>query len=176
MLISRIRIIILDVRGDPAKTVLIVDSQPREATALQKQLAFAGFKTEIATTGAGAIKIVEEHPPDIVLVEASLSDADSIEVVAFIRSDLRTRRLPVLAMSVFVHMKDRCLKGGCDDFVQKPIKILDLVARIRKALRWPKLSTKREGASMLTPLFKNCRIFLLHGPDDNHLNFVASGF
>jgi len=135
LLISRIRIIILDVRGDLTKTVLIVDSQPREAAALQKQLAFAGFKTEIATTGAGAIKIVEEHPPDIVLVEASLSDADSIEVVAFIRSDLRTRRLPVLAMSVFPHMKDRCLKGGCDDFVQKPIKILDLVARIRKALR-----------------------------------------
>jgi len=135
LLISRIRIIILDVKGDPAKTVLIVDSQPREAAALQKQLVFAGFKTEIATTGAGAIKIVEEHPPDIVVIEASLSDLDSVEVVAFIRSDLRTRRLPVLAMSVFAHMKDRCLKGGCDDFVQKPIKILDLVARIRKALR-----------------------------------------
>ena len=122
-------------KGDPAKTVLIVDNQPREAAALQKQLAFAGFKTEIATTGAGAIKIVEEHPPDIVVIEASLSDLDSVEVVAFIRSDLRTRRLPVLAMSVFAHMKDRCLEGGCDDFVQKPIKILDLVARIRKALR-----------------------------------------
>jgi len=135
LLISRIRIIILDVKGDPAKTVLIVDNQPREAAALQKQLAFAGFKTEIATTGAGAIKIVEEHPPDIVVIEASLSDLDSVEVVAFIRSDLRTRRLPVLAMSVFAHMKDRCLEGGCDDFVQKPIKILDLVARIRKALR-----------------------------------------
>ena len=125
----------MDVKGDPAKTVLIVDNQPREAAALQKQLTFAGFKTEITTTGSDAIKIIEEHPPDIVLVEASLSDADSIEVVAFIRSDLRTRRLPVLAMSVFAHMKDRCLKGGCDDFVQKPIKVLDLVARIRKSLR-----------------------------------------
>ena len=34
------------------KTVLIVDNQPRETAALQKQLAFAGFKTEIAMTGA----------------------------------------------------------------------------------------------------------------------------
>ena len=112
------------------KTVLIVDNQ-----LMQKQLAFAGFKTEIGTTGAGAIKIVEEHPPDIVLIEASLSDIDSVEVVTFIRSDLRTCRLPVLAMSVLPHLKGRCLKGGCDDFLQKPIKILDLVARIRKALR-----------------------------------------
>ena len=92
----------------------------------------------------GAIKIIEEHPPDIVLIEvlieASLSDIDSVEVVAFVRSDLRTCRLPVLAMSVLPHLKGRCLKGGCDDFLQKPIKILDLVARIRKALPWPTYS------------------------------------
>jgi PleD family two-component response regulator len=87
--------IISDVKTDSAKTVLIVDNQPRETATLQKQLAFAGFRTEIATTGAGAIKIVEEHPPDIVLLEASLSDIDSVEVVAFIRSDLRTCRMPV---------------------------------------------------------------------------------
>jgi DNA-binding response OmpR family regulator len=124
----------IDVGNDNEKTVLIVDNQPRETAALQKRLAFAGFKTEIATTGAGAIKIVEEHPPDIVLLEASLSDIDSVEVVAFIRSDVRTCRLPVLAMSALGHMKGRCLEGGCDDFLQKPIKILDLVARIRRAL------------------------------------------
>src|SRR5437016_6539335 len=124
----------IEVGTDSPKTVLSVDNQPRETAALQKQRAFAGFRTDIATTGAGAIKIVEEHPPDIVLIEASLSDIDSVEVVTFIRSDLRTCRLPVLAMSVLPHLKGRCLKGGCDDFLQKPIKILDLVARIRKAL------------------------------------------
>lgn len=117
--IFRIRIIILAVAIDSEKTVLIVDNQPREAVALQKQLAFAGFTTEIATTGEYAVKILEAHPPDIVLLEASLSDIDSGEVVAFIRSDLRTCRLPVLAMSVFPHMKGRCLKGGCDGLPSK---------------------------------------------------------
>jgi CheY-like chemotaxis protein len=63
----------LDVGIDSEKTGLIVDNQPREAAALPKQLAFAGFKTEFATTGAGAIQKVEEHTPDIVLLEASLS-------------------------------------------------------------------------------------------------------
>jgi two-component system response regulator MprA len=133
--ISRIRTIIFIVGTSGPKTVLIVDNQPRATAMLQKQLAFAGFKTEVATTGEGAIKIMEASAPDIVLLEASLSDVDSGEVVSFIRSDLRTCRIPVLAMSVLPHMKDRCLKEGCDDFVQKPIKILDLVARIRKALR-----------------------------------------
>jgi PleD family two-component response regulator len=77
LLISRIRIIVSDVGTASEKTVLIVDNQSRETAALQKQLAFAGFKTEIAMTGAGTINIVEERPPDIVLIEASLSDIDS---------------------------------------------------------------------------------------------------
>ncbi len=112
----------IEVGTDSPKTVLIVDNQPRETAALQKQLAFAGFRTEIATRRAGAIRIVEEHPPDIVLIEASLSDIDSVEVVAFIRSDLRACRMPILAMSVLPHMKGRCLKGGCDDFLRKSLR------------------------------------------------------
>jgi len=45
----------LEVETASEKTVLIVDNQPRETAALQKQLAFAGFKTEIATTGTRAL-------------------------------------------------------------------------------------------------------------------------
>ena len=63
------------------------------------------FGPRLRTRRAGAIRIVEEHPPDIVLIEASLSDIDSVEMVAFIRSDLRACRMPILAMSVLPHMK-----------------------------------------------------------------------
>ena len=117
------------------KTILVVDNQQREMAALRKQLEFAGFKTLVAHTGTGAINKIEEHPPDVVLLEVSLSDIDALEVVSFIRNDSKNCLIPVLAMSVFPHMKDRSLRGGCNDFFQKPIKILDLVARIRKALR-----------------------------------------
>jgi CheY-like chemotaxis protein len=117
------------------KTILLVDNQPREMAALRKQLEFAGFKTQVAHTGTGAINKIEEQPPDIVLLEVSLSDMDGLEVVSFIRNDSKTHRIPVLAMSAFHHMRDRCLRAGCDDFFQKPIRILDLVAGIRKAVR-----------------------------------------
>jgi DNA-binding response OmpR family regulator len=117
------------------KTILIVDNHQRETTALCKQLEFAGFKTQVAHTGTGAINKIEENPPDVVLLEVSLSDIDALEVVSFIRNDSNNCLIPVLAMSVFPHMKDRFLRGGCNDFFQKPIKMLDIVARIRKALR-----------------------------------------
>ena len=102
---------------------------------MRKQLEFAGFKTQVAHTGTGAINKIEEHPPDIVLLEVNLSDIDALEVVSFIRNNSKNCLIPVLAMSALPHMKDRSLRGGCNDFFQKPIKILDLVARIRKALR-----------------------------------------
>ena len=95
----------------------------------------SGFKTHVAHTGTGAINKVEEQPPDLVLLEVSLSDIDALEVVSFIRNDSKNCLIPVLAMSAFPHMKERSLRGGCNDFFQKPIKIVDLVARIRKALR-----------------------------------------
>lgn len=120
---------------DTEKTILIVDNQHRETAALRKQLEFAGFKTQVAHTGTGAINKIEEHPPDIVLLEVNLSDIDALEVVSFIRNNSNNCLIPVLAMSALPHMKDRSLRGGCNDFFQKPIKILDLVARIRKALR-----------------------------------------
>jgi DNA-binding response OmpR family regulator len=117
------------------KTILIVDNQQREAAALRKQLEFAGFKTQVAHTGTGAISQIAEHPPDVVLLEVSLSDIDALEVVSFIRNDSKNCLIPVLAMSAFPHMRDRSLRGGCNDFFQKPIKVLDIVARIKKALR-----------------------------------------
>ena len=120
---------------DTEKTILIVFKEQNETAALRKQLEFAGFKTQVAHTGTGAIMKIEERPPDLVLLEVSLSDMDALEVVSFIRNSSKNCLIPVLAMSFFPHMKDRSLRGGCNDFFQKPIKILDLVARIRKALR-----------------------------------------
>jgi two-component system, cell cycle response regulator DivK len=66
---------------------------------------------------------VEEDPPNAVVLEVSLSDMDGLEVVSFIRNDPKTYGIPVVAISAFPHMKDRCLQAGCDDFLQKPIKI-----------------------------------------------------
>lgn len=117
------------------RSVLIVDSQEREATALCKQLEGAGFKTWVAHTGTGAINKIKEHLPEIVILEVSLPDVDALEIVSFIRNDCKNCLIPVIAMSAFPYMKDRSLQGGCNDFFQKPIKILDLVVRIRKALR-----------------------------------------
>jgi two-component system response regulator MprA len=123
------------VSPDTRKTILIVDSHQTDALALRKQLDFAGFNTQVAHTGTGAINKIAEHLPDLVLLEISLSDGDALDVVSFIRNESKNCLIPVFVMSAFPHMKERFLRGGCNDFFQKPITVLDIVARIRRALR-----------------------------------------
>lgn len=109
-------------RAETEKTVLLVDNQPRETAALREQLEFAGFKTQVAHTGTGAINKIEEQSPDVVLLEVSLSDMDGLEVVSFIRDDSKTHRIPVLEMSALHHMRDRCLRGGVMSSFKSPLE------------------------------------------------------
>ena len=104
------------------KTVLIVENQPNYTQLLVKQLLFAGLKPVVAITGEGGIKKVAECRPDLILMEAELSDMDIMEFMSLLRQRPEADDVPVVAMSVFPHLKSKCLEGGCNDFLQKPIK------------------------------------------------------
>ena|SRR5215472_14391565 len=122
-----------------AKTVLIVENQPNYTQLLVKQLLFVGLNPVVAITGEGGIKKLAECHPDLILTEAELADMDIMEFISRLRQRLQGDRVPVIAMSVFPHLKSRCLEVGCNDFLQKRIKIIELMAHVRKFLQ---LSTK----------------------------------
>jgi CheY-like chemotaxis protein len=118
-----------------SKTVLIVDKQPKEIAYFTKQLAIAGFAVSFARTGAGAIKSIKEHATDVVLLDIDLSDMGGIDVVKAIRENPDRAGTPIIAVSAFPFMKAKCLDNGCNGFIQKPIKALDLVTQLRKLTR-----------------------------------------
>jgi len=68
-------------------------------------------------------------------MEAELSDMDIMEFISLLRQRPQADGIPVVAMSVFAHLKSKCLKGGCNDFLQKPVKMIELMAHIRKFLQ-----------------------------------------
>ena len=117
------------------KTILIVENQPNYTQLLVKQLLFAGLKPVVAITGEGGIKKVAECRPDLILMEAELSDMDIMEFISLLRQRPEADDVPVVAMSVFPHLKSKCLEGGCNDFLQKPIKMVELMTRVRKFLQ-----------------------------------------
>ena len=63
---------------------------------MHKRLEFAGIKTHVAHTGTGAINKIEEQPPDLILLEITLSDIDALEVVRLFEMIPRT----VLSLSL----------------------------------------------------------------------------
>ena len=120
--------------NETQKTVLIVENQPNYTQLLVKQLLFAGLKPVVAITGEGGIKKVAECHPELILMEAELSDMDVVEFISLLRQRPEADDVPVIAMSGFSHLKSKCLECGCNDFLQKPIEIIELMTHVRKFL------------------------------------------
>jgi CheY-like chemotaxis protein len=101
-------------------------------------LVYRGLCYFTYSTGAGAIKVIKEHAPDVVLLEIDvlldidLSAMGGIGLVRAIREDPVRAGTTIIAIGAFPYMKVMCLDNGCDDFIKKPIKALDLLTQLRK--------------------------------------------
>lgn len=120
--------------GERAKSVLIIEKQANYTQALVKQVMFAGLEPLVAVTGEGGLRKALECHPDIILLELDLTDMNGLELIALIKEKPQLQSIPIVAMSIFPHLKSAALYGGCDDFLQKPVKMIDLMSRIRRCL------------------------------------------
>jgi len=117
------------------KAVLIVEKQPNYTQLLVKQVMFAGLRPQVAVTGEGGLRKALELRPDLILLELDLTDMNGLEFVALLKEKPQLQKVPIVAMSIFAYLKNAALYGGCDDFLQKPVKMIDLMNRIRPYLR-----------------------------------------
>lgn len=114
------------------KIVLIVEKQPNYTSPLVKQVMFAGLSPLVAVTGEGGLRKANEHHPDLILLELELTDMNGLDLVALIKDRPRLEKIPIVAMSIFPSMKYGALYGGCDEFLKKPVRMLDLMAHVRR--------------------------------------------
>jgi DNA-binding response OmpR family regulator len=116
------------------KTVLVVEKQPNYTQLLVKQIMFAGLRPVIAVTGEGGLRKATEYHPDLILLELDLTDMDGLQFVSLLKERSQLEKIPIVAMSIFSYMKMAALYGGCDDFLKKPVRMIDLMAHIRHFL------------------------------------------
>ena len=114
------------------KTVLIVEKQPNYTQQLVKQVMFAGLTPIVAVTGEGGLRKATEFRPDLILLELDLTDMDGLELVPLLKERPFVEKIPIVAMSIFAYMKFAALHEGCDEFLKKPVKMIDLMAHIRR--------------------------------------------
>ncbi|MGH7793961.1 MAG: response regulator [Candidatus Binatia bacterium] len=117
------------------KTVLIIEKQPNYTQLLVKQVMFAGLNPLVAVTGEGGLRKALEHHPDLILLELDLTDMDGLEFVSLLKEKPQLQNIPIVAMSIFSYLRTAALYGGCDDFLKKPVKMIDLMTHIRQFLR-----------------------------------------
>jgi DNA-binding response OmpR family regulator len=117
------------------KRILIVEDEERIASFLQKGLKANGFSTSIAPTGSEALALLSTGEFDLVILDIGLPDIDGLEVLdEFRRKD---RSTPVLVLTARDSVGDTVagLEGGADDYVTKPFRFEELLARVRVRLR-----------------------------------------
>jgi DNA-binding response OmpR family regulator len=119
------------------KHILVVDDNPDIVRLITLRLEQEGFATSGATSGAQALKLLEGSFPDLVLLDIVMPGLTGFEVCQQIKANPRTRNLPVVMLSARDSTGDKVhgLEQGADEYVTKPVRLAELVARVRALLR-----------------------------------------
>jgi two-component system phosphate regulon response regulator PhoB len=122
---------------NPVPAILIVDDERDLASLLEFNLRQAGFETAVAATGAEALAHLRRRVPDLVLLDLMLPDVSGTEVCRTVKSDPRTRHVPVVMLTARGEEVDKVVgfELGADDYVTKPFSVRELVLRVRAVLR-----------------------------------------
>ncbi|WP_404423100.1 response regulator [Nibricoccus sp. IMCC34717] len=120
-----------------APTVLVVDDDSRCRALLKSLLEPDGYRVLTADNGQEAIAFAVSHQPDLVLLDVMMPDMDGYEVCRLLRSDKALSHLPIIFTTALDDRKSRLrgIEAGADDFVTKPIDLVELRARVRSITR-----------------------------------------
>jgi CheY-like chemotaxis protein len=117
--------------------ILVVDDYEDAREMYAEYLRFSGFRVAEARNGNEALEQAFALTPDLILMDLSLPGMDGWEATRQLKSDERTRDIPVVALTghALAGASEGARKAGCDSFVTKPCLPDDLVVEVRRMLR-----------------------------------------
>ena len=124
--------------------VLVIDDDQALLRALRVGLSARGHEVIVAITGEEGLSKIALNEPDVVLLDLGLPDLDGLEVCHRIR---QWSDVPVIVVSAAgqENRKVAALDGGANDYVTKPFGVVELEARIRRAIRDPRAARVPQG-------------------------------
>lgn len=122
---------VVDLAEGGMKTVLIVDDDTDIVTLLEQVLVDEGYVVRTAV-GEGALRVAVDEHPNVILLDIMMPGMDGVEVSHRLRSDVRTRDIPIVAMSASHRLRDRAREMQVDGLLAKPFDLDELLAHIER--------------------------------------------
>lgn len=118
------------------KRILVVDDEEYIQQLLQTVLSKEGYEVSVAGDGDEALRLIEQDAYDLVVLDIMMPGTDGLEVLRQVKSSERLKFTPVIIMTALMDrdVRYRALDLGADEFLNKPIDIYELRARVRTLL------------------------------------------
>jgi len=115
--------------------ILVAEDEPAMLMGLKDNLQYEGYDVLTATNGEEAFELARNNRPDLVLMDVMMPKVDGFEATRRIRE--AGFKVPILMLTARAQEDDvvRGLELGADDYITKPFKLAELLARIKVALR-----------------------------------------
>src|SRR5690606_9824296 len=126
-----------EVRHPMPASILVVEDEPAIRDLLTVNLRHGGYRPLQAGDAGSAKRQIDAELPDLVLLDWMLPDESGTEFARRLRSDERTRGLPIIMLTARSEEGDRLngFDAGVDDYICKPFSPRELLARIKALLR-----------------------------------------
>lgn len=129
--------------------ILIAEDEPRIASFLEKGLSAKGYTTTIATNGNEVLSLALENNFDLLVLDLGLPKKDGLTILEELRGQGVTFPIIILTARDDIQDKVAGLEGGADDYMTKPFRFEELLARIRLRMRTSQGTTNKDETMLI---------------------------
>ncbi|HVF66230.1 MAG TPA: diguanylate cyclase [Pyrinomonadaceae bacterium] len=128
--------------GEPAAdsrtpVILVADDEPVNLALIKRRLEWEEYRVETAENGGQAVEAAKRLLPDLVILDVMMPVLDGLQACRLIKEDPSTRDIPVIFLSALddTDTKVNGLALGANDYISKPFRVEELLARVAVAIR-----------------------------------------
>lgn len=129
-------------------TIMVVEDEQKTYLVLERILSNQGYRTISAQNGQEALDMMENHPVDLILLDIVMPGMSGFEVCRNLKQNPRRQFIPIILVTGRVRQEDKIkgIEAGADDFLNKPVNVPEMLARIRSLLRLKSLTDQLDSA------------------------------
>lgn len=118
------------------KKVMIVEDNELNMKLFDDLLGAHGYETIKTRDGTKVLDMARANRPDLIVMDIQLPEVSGLDVTKWLKADADLKSIPVIAVTAFAMKGDeeKIRQGGCEDYVSKPISIIDFMKVVQKYL------------------------------------------